>query len=61
MTISRRQIEAVVASMFRQGEAARNSGGIALRDVADGNATVPQGWKLDPLTCYFLPANVVLL
>ena len=54
-------VQDMLDSMFRRCEAARSAGGIALQDVVDEKATVPEGWELDPTTNYFIPGNVKLI
>lgn len=39
---------------------ARDQGGIALEDVVEGKAVVPEGWILDGATDYFLPPGARL-
>lgn len=36
-------------------------GGVSTIEVVDLNAGVPSGWKLDPLTEYYIPPGVALV
>lgn len=33
-------------------------GGIPLQEIEDGRQTIPDGWKLDPDTMYYLPPDI---
>ena len=48
-------VEAVVALSNLKCVTARAAGGIALQDVEEGVAEVPEGWELDLDTDYYLP------
>lgn len=60
MELMRIDTERAIASLFRKCEAARTVGGISARDALEGKP-VPDGWRLDYQTQYYLPPNVVLL
>lgn len=60
MECTEEMVKNVIDAMFRRCAAARAIGGIALRDVVDGTAEIPDGWALDFDTDYFIPPNVRL-
>ena len=44
---------------YRRCETAKHIG-ISKKDAVEGTK-IPAGWVYEPMTCYFLPPNVVLL
>lgn len=58
--ITEEMIENTIRRAFRRSEAAQAAGGIGEQDRYNG-AVIPEGWKLDYETEYWLPPNVSLL
>lgn len=50
-----------VVQFIARCKAARYAGGLALQDVVERRVAVPEGWWLDHVTDYYLPAEVALL
>lgn len=42
--------------MFSRVNEIKAIGGVALEDVVDGKATIPDGWEMDIMTAYYVPA-----
>jgi hypothetical protein len=60
MTFTKDSVEIAIITMFRRADAARAAGGISERERVNG-AHIPDGWKIDYATKYWLPPNVKLL
>jgi hypothetical protein len=60
MEFTRPIVQTAVNERFWRSEAPRQIGGIAAIDAFDGTH-VPKGWKLDILSQYWLPPEIVLL
>lgn len=54
------EVSAALDKVRIRCEVARLSGGIAFMDVLEGKK-VPKDWKLDPVTSYYLPPNIIIL
>ena len=53
------EIEQVILNFFVRCRSAENAGGITLRDAVNGTE-IPEDWKLDPDTNFYIPQNVLL-
>lgn len=47
--------EEILNEMFARVREIKALGGVALMDVVDHMASVPEGWVLDPMTSYYVP------
>ena len=60
MIITNEMIDDWLDHARRRGEIITAVGGIALVDVVDQKAEVPEGWKLDPMTDFYIPPDVTI-
>jgi len=53
-------VRKTIEGFFRRSQAIQAAGGIPLQEVIDGVKTVPEGWRLDQETDFYIPPNLQL-
>ena len=61
MELTKDYVRGVLQEFSVRCEAVRDVGGVALKDVTDKTAVVPDGWVLDYETYYYIPQNLMRL
>lgn len=59
MELTAEFVQQILASFLRRSEMIRLAGGVALKDVVDGTAIVPDGWVIDYETQFYIPPGLV--